>query len=160
MIVFILNLNCSIPFPASLYNLRRVFLSTTLKTKMHAKMVNLTLLFILLPSLLASTYASPDSDYALALTQSCLANFPLATSLFLSITSSPTSSVSLKAKSYHSLGNIAAIKGDLLLSGYYHVKGKEEDSRSLPPLAVMYQNNEPCNNIGGEVFLFSPEKRR
>lgn len=38
----------------------------------------------------------------------------------------------------HSLGNIAAIKGNLLLSGLYHVKAKQKDPNSQPPLGKKY----------------------
>ena len=72
----------------------------------------------------------------------------------------PSSTPTQRSASYHSLGNIAAILADFHLSAHYHYKGKETEPKTLPPLAIMHQNGEPCNEIGDIFWVSSFTKKQ
>lgn len=99
---------------------------------------------------------SPEADtFINAISLSCDANFDQAELLFASIPqNSPHYSASL-----HSLGNIAALKGNLLMSGMYHNLAKRHDPHEQPPLALMYIEETPCNNIGDIFWTSSFSKK-
>ena len=104
-----------------------------------------------------SVQSTPDTDKFLsALNLSCDTKFDQAERLFAFLPQeSPHYSASL-----HSLGNIAALKGNLLLSGMYHKLAKLRDPNEQPPLAIMYQEKHPCNNIGDIFWTSSFTKKR
>ena len=58
------------------------------------------------------------------------------------------------AGAWHTLGNVKAIEGDLLTAAQLHGMGKEVEGKTLPPLAVRYQKEEWCNEIG-DIFWVS-----
>jgi hypothetical protein len=117
-----------------------------------------TLLLGTLLALPAFLHASLDRPISLA----CAGSFSEAAFAFAEIivsnAGSPESAEE-SAEALHSLGNLAALEGKFVLAAYYHAEGRRTFLRALPPLAIMYQNEEPCNNIGDIYWVSSFAKK-
>jgi len=95
-------------------------------------------------------------NFTNALALSCEGNFDEAEHFFVSI---PQESPHYAA-SVHSMGNLATIKGNLILSGMYHSIAKMHDPQAKPPLALMYLENNPCYSIGDIFWTSSFTKKK
>ena len=99
---------------------------------------------------MSAKYNAGDAIIQKAVELSCEGDFNEAVALFKSIDTRSNH----YAAALHSLGNIAAISGDLANAGTYHEQAKQHDPGSLPPLAVMHMEKMPCNNIS-DIFWTS-----
>ncbi|GMI44041.1 hypothetical protein TrCOL_g2854 [Triparma columacea] len=105
---------------------------------------------LLLPPLVfpSPTLLSPHLDSL------CLCNFTSGKSGLSDLLLSGSLPPVLASGAWHTLGNVAAIEGDLLTAAQLHGRGKQAEGKTLPPLAVRYQEGGWCNEVG-DIFWVS-----